>query len=286
MAVVRGNTNQTGSNTDGSGNISFTLNVSAGSNKAVLVYVHANATTDPTTVTVGGSSASLVRKTSNGTLTVWTYQITGVGTGNKTVLVGWGSLQTNIYIGATDFSNVNQSSPIDADNGGSGTINSSGGTASVSTTANGDNGYLVGTMSFQNNEAGGPFMSPNGGETELYETIAGGGPGVQVEAEANTSAGSVSVSWANSSSLFNKSYAAQIIVLKIDTVTNTDNNSAKANIKATTTQNNSVKAYIPTTRQANSVKQNIKTTYYTGDTYDWNPSTNINPEGQNRGFNS
>ncbi|GAG87725.1 unnamed protein product, partial [marine sediment metagenome] len=62
-------------------------------------------------------------------------------------------------------------------------------------------------------------------------------------------------------------------------------NSAKTNIEAVGQQANSAKANILDTDiiKANSAKQNVKTTYYSGCTYDWQLSPS---EGVNRGYQS
>lgn len=223
MAVVRGNTNQTSGNTDANGTMSFTLNVAAGSNKAVLVYVISGASTDPTTVTVGGVTATLIRKNNNGSYYCRTYiAVLGSTTGNQTVLMDYASAQTLVGIGATDFSNVNQSSPVDIDNGGTFTLAASGNN-SVSATATYGDGYSMGIMAGNTLGAG---FSPNGSETELMDVAISGGPRMYAQGKDGVS-GSNTQAFHNADTFWDATCAAQIVVLRIASVNTNDERSAK-----------------------------------------------------------
>ena len=218
MAVSRGNTNSATGNADTNGDFSLTLNVAAGSNKCVIVtHSKDSSTTDPVSVTVGGNAATLIRKTSNGSRTVWTHQIVGVATGNNTVTIRRGAFETNLTLMATDYSDVDQVAPIDIDNGATGTIGASGGTASVSATSTKAGGYLHGVIAYT---LTGQLVAPNSGETELAE-IAVGSNQLQSEAVAGAGPASESVSWINSS-IFSGAYACQIVILApVSAVNNT-----------------------------------------------------------------
>lgn len=210
MAVSRGTTNSATGNADASGFFSLTLNVAAGNLKAVIVSTSRDSsTTDPVSMTVGGNNATLVRKTSNGNRTIWTYIITGVATGNNTVTVRFENNATSLTLIATDYSDVHQTTPTDADNGGTGTFSASGGTASVAATSTKANGYLHGAVAFTLTGQG---VAPNSSETELADLSVGSNQ-LQAEAKAGAGPASESVSWINSS-IFSGAYAAQIVILK------------------------------------------------------------------------
>lgn len=119
--------------------------------------------------------------------------------------------------------------------------------------------------------------------------------------EIRTWTEAVAGSWTDNPTTTQQVNTAQIQIYAVDTITNTKNNSVKANIlsstivsksisskadlKVTATQVNSGKAnVVASSPQNNSATGNIKTTYYTGNSYDWKLSTDTT--GQNRGFNS
>lgn len=225
--VTRGNTNGTTANTSSPPDysVSFTLNVAAGVNKAVVVYLACDSATDPNSVTVGGVSATLIRKNNNGSHYLRTYiAYLGSTTGNVTVVASYSTTILNINLYATDYSNVNQSSGVDNENYEAFTIATSG-NDSTSDTASYEGGYVIGVLGWYSLTGG--IISPYGGETEFVDIFSGGLFNLQVEGKDSTGAESQTVAWQNTSGTWTAVCASQIIILRQASVQTNDERSAK-----------------------------------------------------------
>ena len=169
--------------------LSFNITIGSGSNRAVAVGCSFSSSVTGITVTVGGSSATLVSGTqSSGESYISTIHVLAApSSGSQSVSVSWTGTSST-YCGAVSASGVDQATPM---NNGTFEHNGSGPTASVTiTTTTGDL-----TFSVVSCESGSTPTSPNQtsrwAASQNFTTGSGG--------QTATGTGTISHTWATGS---------------------------------------------------------------------------------------
>jgi len=165
----------------------FSHSVNSGNDQIIIVGVSAKRSASVSGVTYDGLPLTQIRSDKSGNAiasSLW-YRI-APSSGNNIVSVNL-STSEEVVIGAMSLNNVNQVSPIGANNGAKGNSN----TPSVDITTTVDDSWIVDVVGTLN----GP-MTAGGGQTERWDaaqgTIRGAG-----STEVTTAAGSYTMSWTN-----------------------------------------------------------------------------------------
>lgn len=209
MAIVKGGSNSITGNTDAGGLLTFTIATTKASN-TVLVSVSKGDSTTPTSVSVGGVTATQVEQTNDGSNYVTTYIAKNVPLGTQNVNIQYSGSQTTIAAGAVEFGGVDQTNTINVQAEGTGTnIAANNGTYSQSVTTTKDNCMLVGVTHFSSSGLG---PDPNNSETEVFD-LDNANVELQVEYKLGGAAGSQSLQWKNPDTFWTGSHATHVIAL-------------------------------------------------------------------------
>lgn len=160
---------------------------SSGSNRILIVGVNIGSLAAVSTVTYNGDTMTQIRSEDNGDsahTSLW--YLVNPDTGTHAVQISL-PIVTSVTAGAVSFTGVNQTSPIDAHNGATGTSD----TPSVSLTTITDEAWIIDVVGTQN----GP-MTPGTGQTERWDTLQGATSGAG-STEFTSTAGTFSMSWTN-----------------------------------------------------------------------------------------
>ena len=182
----------------------FTHRVGTGiSNRCLIVGVSIFASGSVTSITYNGVALTFIRSDTNGVYRSELWQLVAPATGSNTVEVTLSASLTSIA-NAQSYSEVNQTTPIDANNGGNGT----GNPASASVTTVTDKDRVVGNLVTQT--ASGVTSQAN----QAPRTTNTGALGTASSDDKGIidTAGSVSLQWNNITVL--QSWAVSLAALK------------------------------------------------------------------------
>lgn len=159
----------------------------SGTNRMLLVGIGTQGGS-PTVVTYNDVSLGLIRTAAQGSVTAWLYGLVAPDTGTHDVVVTFGS-GVNGGTGSISLTGVDQTTPVEADNGATG----NGGTMEVAVTAS-DDSWVV--DSFVHN--GAASLTAGDGQDERYE-VGNSGAHNALSTEGPVAAGSVTMSWTGGS---------------------------------------------------------------------------------------
>lgn len=283
LAIALDTSDGTHASSTSSASFSYTV---TGSNPFLAVTHAADTSGSAVLSSATYNSVSLTNANVNGTGAAGSNKKTGImylaapATGANTLAVTYSTTFTQTAVtGVISLSGTAQTSPVDTGSGSSAPVSNT--THSLTNTAANANEWQISVITFDT-----ATLTASTNQTTRWTNNTNGFSHMAGGANVLAGSGSQAVIWTTNSG---NNWAMSVIYVKPvpPAVNTTQDNSVKANILvAGNLQADSVKANVLAgTIQANSAKLNIKTTYYTGDTYDWKPA-NIDDNNKNRGFNS
>lgn len=283
LVIAYDNADGTHIGTASSSSFSYTV---TGSNPFLAVTFAGDTSGSAVLSSATYNSVSMTNANVNGTGAAGSNKKTGImylpapATGANTLAVTYSTTFTNTALtGAISLSGAHQVTPLDTGSGSNAPATNT--THSLTNTAASANEWQVSTMA-----EGKTAASDSTNQTTRWSNTSNAFSNFYGGAAALAGSGSQAVTWTTGS---NQTWAMSVIYVKPipPATTTTQDNSIKANIiVAGNVDANSVKANVKAgLTQNNSTKANIKTTYYTGATYDWKLS-NVDDNNQNRGLNS
>jgi len=195
----------TATSTQGSASSFTWSHTTTGSNRLLVVGVAIRDTGNPTvsSITYGGVGLTFIRAdTLLGSVRSELWYLVGPASGSNNIVVTLSS-SANAAMGAVSLTGVEQSSPLDAHNGGTGTSTA----PSTTVTTVSDNAWVIDNVAFRSTGTNAPTATAGSGQTERWSAYYDGSAMQQnVRSKGSTEgpkspAGSVVMDWSLSASV-------------------------------------------------------------------------------------